>query len=281
MLRRLWPGSHRNPELTDFQIVSDLHLEINQQYSSFEIPACAKFLILAGDVGRLADYDAYRAFIQRLTIRFELVFLVLGNHEFYNGTFAEGLERAERLKRDPSLNGRLVVLHRRRYDIPGTQVSILGCTLWSAVMDQSKVIVRAKVKDFQKIGGWTVDDHNAQHKRDRAWLKEELESMRRSNEGRRQKEKQFILVITHHAPLTRGTSKPQHEGSPWSCAFGTDLLPQVSTGIDAWVFGHTHYSTDFRHQGVRVVSNQRGYVLPWTDSQSSNDQFDVRKVLRM
>lgn len=34
---------------TLFQVVSDLHLEINQQYRSFEIPVCAEHLILAGE----------------------------------------------------------------------------------------------------------------------------------------------------------------------------------------------------------------------------------------
>ncbi|PLB53519.1 putative calcineurin-like phosphoesterase [Aspergillus steynii IBT 23096] len=268
-------------ESTGFQIISDLHLEINQQYSSFEIPACAKFLILAGDVGRLADYDAYRDFIQQLTARFELVFLVLGNHEFYNGTFAEGLRKAEALERDPSLNGRLVVLHRRQFDIPGTRVSVLGCTLWSDVPDQSKDIVRAKVKDFQRIEGWTVDDHNANHKSDHSWLVKEIESIKRANEGRSQNETRFVLVVTHHAPLTRGTSKPQYEGSPWSCAFGTDVLPHLSAGVDTWMFGHTHYSTGFQEEGVRVVSNQRGYVLPWHNSTDASSGFDVRRVLHM
>lgn len=41
-----------------FQVLSDLHLEVYQQYLSFEIPVCAKYLILASDVGRLVDYIA-------------------------------------------------------------------------------------------------------------------------------------------------------------------------------------------------------------------------------
>lgn len=66
-----------------FQILSDLHLEAGQQYSSFKIPPSAPFLILAGDIGRLIDYDAYAAFLAKQTAQFERVFWVLGNHEFY------------------------------------------------------------------------------------------------------------------------------------------------------------------------------------------------------
>lgn len=114
-----------------FQVLSDLHLEINQQYSSFEIPVCANSLILAGDVGRLADYDGYLQFLQKQTEWFEAVFLVLGNHEFYKESFTAGLEKAKQLEQEPSLNGRLILLHQRRYDIPDSHVMILGCTLWS------------------------------------------------------------------------------------------------------------------------------------------------------
>ena len=108
---------------------SHLHLELNQQYLSFEIPVCAKNLILAGDIGRLVDYDNYLKFLQKQTDRFELVFLVLGNHEFYNDTLIAGLQKAQQLEQESCLNGRLVLLHRARYDVPGTNITILGCTL--------------------------------------------------------------------------------------------------------------------------------------------------------
>lgn len=135
---------------TSFQVLSDLHLEINEQYLSFEIPVCAKNLILAGDVGRLVDYDNYRDFLRKQTDRFELVFLILGNHEFYHDTFAAGLQKTRQLEQEPSLNGRLILLHRGRYDIPGSRVTIFGCTLWSKVPDKAEDIVRSKIQDFKK-----------------------------------------------------------------------------------------------------------------------------------
>ena len=265
-----------------FQTVSDLHLEVNRQYPSYDIPVCANNLILAGDVGRLADYDDYRNFLQKETDRFELVFLVLGNHEFYNGSFAAGLEKARRLEQEPSLNGRLIFLHQGRYDVPESNVTVLGCTLWSKVSLESGDIVQLKIKDFQKIDGWTVDDHNARHDSDLAWLLGEIQSIQDENKNvKRGVRKQSILVVTHHAPLLRGTSSPEHAQNAWRFAFGTDILPQVSDGLKTWVFGHTHYTADFKEGRVRVVSNQRGYVLPWTDTKKTKDRFDVKKVIRI
>jgi hypothetical protein len=195
-----------NKRSTSFQPLSDLHLEINQQYVSFVIPIRAKYLILAGDIGRLADYDNYRNFIQTQTDRFKLVFLVLGNHEFYNDAFVTGLEKARQLEQKPCLNGRLILLHQTTYDIPGSNVTILGCTLWSQVPNEAREIVRSKIQDFKKIQDWTVDDHNASHEADRTWLLGEIDSIQSNNKTK--KHKRSILVVTHHAPFLQKNIQP-------------------------------------------------------------------------
>ncbi len=67
-----------------FQYVSDLHLEVGQQYSSYQIPPCAPYLILAGDISRIVpDYDDLSIFLAIQCQNFEKVLYVLGNHEFY------------------------------------------------------------------------------------------------------------------------------------------------------------------------------------------------------
>lgn len=261
---------------TAFQTLSDLHLEINQQYSSFEVPVSSQRLILAGDIGRLHDYDEYLAFLQKQTANFERVFLVLGNHEFYSESFELGLEKARQLEQEPCLNGRLVLLHQRRYDIPGTSVSILGCTLWSLIPSEATGIVQSKIQDFKKIKGWTIDQHNTAHESDLAWLRSEIQAIRDENENApKTTDPRSIIVVTHHAPSLERTSSSQHARSPWSTAFGTNLLSEKWDSVRLWIFGHTHYTTEFEKNGIRVVSNQRGYVLPWS---KPPEKFDVRKV---
>ncbi|KAJ5364587.1 uncharacterized protein N7496_010300 [Penicillium cataractarum] len=270
-----------NKHSTPFQILSDLHLEINQQYLSLGIPVRAKHLILAGDIGRLVDYDNYRDFLQKQTDRFELVFLVLGNHAFYNEIFATGLANARQLEQEPCLNGRLAILHRTSYDVPESNVTILGCTLWSKVPVDAKEIVQSKIQDFKKIQDWTIDDHNTSHETDLAWLLSEIQSLQ--TQSKNQKQKRSILIMTHHAPSLQNTSSPQHANNPWSSAFATDILSKISdvSSVKAWVFGHTHYSTEFRERGVRVLANQRGYILPWNNEKGLKDGFDVGKVIHV
>ncbi|KAJ5958281.1 uncharacterized protein N7479_005431 [Penicillium vulpinum] len=238
-VQTIWSLFKRPSPSSSFQILSDLHLEINQQYS-FEIPVCSKYLILAGDIGRLEDYNNYR------------------------------LEKAKQLENEPCMNGRLVLLHQRRYDIPDTRITILGCTLWSQIPQESTDIVHYKISDFQKIKEWSVEQHNKAHGSDLSWLRGEIQALRESQE------KRSILVVTHHAPSLQGTSSPQHAKNLWNCAFGTDLLSLPWEGVKIWVFGHTHYTTEFKERGIRVVSNQRGYVLPW---KTEKGNFDVRRVV--
>ncbi|KAJ5579866.1 calcineurin-like phosphoesterase [Penicillium hispanicum] len=265
----------RSPSAS-FQILSDLHLEINQQYSLLEVPICSKHLILAGDIGRLQDYGQYLAFLRKQTDHFEIVFLVLGNHEFYNESFESGLEKARQLEQEPCLNGRLVLLHRRRYDVPGTRVTILGCTLWSNIPSEARDIVQSKIQDYRKIQGWAIDQHNAAHQSDLTWLRHEIQMIHQDDSNAlRKMSSRSIVVVTHHAPSLQRTSIPQHAQNPWSVAFGTDLISEKWEGVKLWVFGHTHYTTEFKERGLRVVSNQRGYVLPW----SKETEFDARKTV--
>lgn len=278
---------------SSFQILSDLHLEIGQQYEEFQIPPKAPNLILAGDIGRLIDYGSYLKFLASQTSSFERVFLVLGNHEFYGMTFDAGIEKARQLEKEPSLGGRLVLLHQTRWDDPASDVTVLGCTLWSKIPEQSAGITAAKINDFRKIQGWTVDTHNSRFTSDLAWLETQLEAISAPHTLPPTKPTRAVLVVTHHAPCVEGTSHPKDSGNPWSAAFATDVLDdrgRSTSGIKCWVFGHTHFTTEILKQGVRVMSNQRGYVLPGQQQQidskrkaksAGKHEFDVSRVIEL
>ncbi|CAG8262357.1 unnamed protein product [Penicillium nalgiovense] len=177
--------------------------------------------------------------------RFELVFLILGNHEFYSDTFATGLQRARQLEKEHCF---------------------IGHCLFENTRLQKKISIGPRL-----VRDWSVNDHNGYHEADLAWLLSEIKSIQSPNKTQKQKQskKQSVLVVTHHAPSLQGTSTPQHANNAWSSAFATDILSQISksSGIKVW--------------GIRVVANQRGYVLPWTDSKGSKDGFDIGKVIHL
>jgi len=235
--------------------MSDLHLEVGKHYATFTFPATAQYLVLAGDIGCLDDYDDYLAFLARQTARYARVFLVLGNHEFHtHRTFASGLALARQLERDPRLHGRLSLLHRSRVEIEDGAITLLGCTLWSSIPETAKAAVQARVKDYSMIRDWSVDLHNAAHDADLDWLRRELRALDPANK--------VVVVVTHHAPIIHGTSKPAYVDSPWTSAFATNVLLSGDwSSVDYWVHGHTHHSTDLDVGSTKVVSNQLGYLL--------------------
>lgn len=173
------------------------------------------------------------------------------------------------------MNRRLVLLHQTAYDIPGSNITILGCTLWSRIPDTAEEIVRSKIQDFKKIQDWTTADRNVSHEVDLTWLLNEIKTIQ-------QKQKCSILIVSHHAPSLQNTSSPQHANNPWSCAFGTDILSQIAdlSAVKAWIFGHAHYSTEFRERGGgwRISG---GYVLPWNKAKQSKDGFDIGNVIHV
>lgn len=249
------------------QVLSDLHLEVGQQYSSFQIEVKAPYLVLAGDIGRFQDYDGFLTFLQHQCTRYTQVLMVMGNHEFYGRSRSEGLGVAERLQNEPSLQDRFIILNRQRVDL-SEDVTVLGCTLQSYIFPESRKAVIGMVQDFARIVDWTVDDHNEEHAKDVSWLRDQITSIRQSETSSTNQARKKIVVITHHAPCRSGVSKPEHENNPWSDAFATDLLlgtPKDNPLLDCdwWLFGHTHYSAYFQVGDVKVFSNQRGYVFPW------------------
>lgn len=289
-----------------FQFMSDLHLEIGQQYSEFSITQQAPYLILAGDIGRLIDRALFSKFLSQQCKLFKLVLLVLGNHEFFGTSHEDGIKEAQRLEREPEMGGKLKVLHRQRVDMEEEQLVVLGCALWSFIPPTHRLIVESKVNDFKKISSWNVDSHNSAHNQDLIWLRGQIAAVR-FEEKHQNLQRRKILVVSHHAPAIKKSSAPKHRQNAWTCAFATDLLCEEAKEEDRallqevgyWVFGHTHYTTKFMEGQVKVVSNQRGYIFPnekaprkeaekgytrkfrwtWVSKKHRNDSFDVKKTI--
>lgn len=119
-------------------------------------------------------------------------------------------------------------------------------------------------KTFVESSVGRIADHNNEHKTDLNWLKANIEQI----EANAPQSNHQILVITHHAPVRKGSSKPEHERNPWTDAFATELLDESENheanalqAVSYWIFGHTHFSTEFRRGRVQIISNQRGFAI--------------------
>ncbi|TVY60703.1 Uncharacterized protein LSUE1_G007912 [Lachnellula suecica] len=263
--------------MTKIQIFSDLHLEHHKSYDSFEITPSAPYLALLGDIGCTKDPE-YFTFLTRQLLAFKIVFLILGNHERYDSDFTNAKQKLQRFqqevnaKREETNLGTFVFLDQTRFDL-SSEVTVLGCTLFSNILPAQMNAVSNNLNDFSKINDWTVEQHKEAHVSDLWWLNSQVSSISATETERR------IIILTHHSPtFSPQAVDPVHANSKISSGFATDISRELcwtSTKVVALAFGHTHFNCDFVEAGSekRVVPNQRGYYF----SQAAG--FDERKCV--
>ena len=156
-------------------------------------------------------------------------------------------------------------------------LAILGCSLFSFIPPESQEAVSFGLNDFFQTSDWDVGMHNEAHKRDLAWLNEQVADLEQSDVK--------IMIFSHWSPsLDVRSIEPKHAGSPISSAFSTELSSEgcfKSDKVKVWAFGHTHYNCDFtvdREGGAgpgRLLANQRGYYFAQAEG------FDGEKTVEV
>lgn len=246
------------------QLWSDLHLEVfaDQGPPSHDVyVAAAPYIFLAGDIGTPGS-DAYVVLLATIAGAHERVFIVTGNHE-YHGTSIAAADEAMRTM--CLVHPNVVFLDgTKTFDLADGKHRVIGTTLWSHVTDDQRSDVECFIPDHRRIDAWDVDKNNASHAKAVAFLRSEI--------SRATVDDMRLIVLTHHAPLTSGTCKPQSRGSVLSSAFQTDLMYMMGPPIAMWCFGHTHHCSNQVVAGTRIVSNPRGY-------KGEGTTFDMMKVV--
>lgn len=263
------------------QILSDLHLEAPKAYNIFEIVSKAPYLALLGDIGNIAPHkDDCIAFLTQQLKRFRAVLFIPGNHEAYQSNWPETLDILRTFEQDVRNNtslGEFVLLDRAIFELPGTNVVILGCSLFSFIPPESEMAVSFGLNDFFQINDWGVAAHNEAHRRDVAWLNAQVAELQQRDVK--------MMILSHWSPSKDARSiDPSHAASPISSAFSTDLSDQVcfkSDKVEVGAFGHTHYNCDFtvKREGgagpLRLLANQRGYYFAQAEGFNGEKTIEV------
>lgn len=280
-----------------FQYCSDLHLDLHESGNETKtweslIPQKASYLILAGDVAQLT-WSHYETFLQYCCQNWKQVFLVPGNHEYYNSSLYKGhsilKEMSKRLSKNFHLltnqhliikEDKTVIEYIKELNKNNSQTSInekiihvLGCTLWSNIPPIALQTCEFSISDFTFIEGMTTGQYNFFHQQDVKWLENELKLLKDQNNP--------VVVVTHHAPLTKNVSPLKYESdlsrSLTNYAFCSNqsrmfkYLPKGSW----WIFGHTHHRTKFIHQDINVTTNAIGYEQEIQDCNVDEPVFNL------
>ncbi len=235
------------------QYASDLHLEFTQNWDYLKthpLKVTGDILILAGDIGYLGD-DNYskHPFWDWASENFKEVFCCMGNHEFYKyfdiKELYDGYCLEIRSNVHSYYNG---VVH-----IDG--IDIILSTLWANIPPLEAFYTERVVSDFHRIlyNGKILkaNDFNLEHEHCLAFIKDAVFSSEASKK----------IVVTHHVPSFM-MQDPKFETSKANGAFTVELFNYIETsGINYWIFGHSHYNKDAQIGKTKCVSNQLGYVF--------------------
>lgn len=237
---------------------SDLHIEYIQNYNyvldqlknriflNFE-----DILVLAGDTFIIRNDAIRNQIFDILSEKFKDVYILIGNHELYDG-YDASLMTNEIFKKIRK-NVYLVNNHTFEYN----NYKILLTTLFSHISYTNAWYIQRNTECFSRLKynkeNYNVDYHNYLHEMSLMWLKRNFDD--KNN-----------IVITHYAP-TRQINSARYMASRINENFTTELFKFIEEfPIKYWVYGHTHYNKDVKLAGTEIISNQMGYYSAICDN---------------
>ena len=241
------------------QVYSDIHIELWNKIP--ELPVKAKYLFLAGNICTQSNKH-FMPFMYFCSKKWEKVFYVPGNHEFYvkKKNYNELCFDYKYI-----LNKRYKNIHYLDNDfIPlNDEINVYGSTFWTIPPFNSTYEAKMSITDynwityFNKTKGHAVDlDIN--------YVKELAnDSVNKLQKYLNETDKKTI-IMTHFPPLRSGTSDPKYyaeeKQSDLYFSWPDNTLDKFkTTNVPLWISGHTHWSYDVIKNGRRFISNQLGY----------------------
>ena len=230
------------------QIVSDLHHEFG--ISSVSVTD-ADVLIVAGDL----DLGIRGISWLKESVKDIPVIYVLGNHEFYKGSYPKTLNKIKSNAEGTNIH----VLENESIVING--ITFYGATLWTDFElfgnpQTYGAICQSKMNDYRLIRVdptysklHSVDTYRI-HKESLYWLEEELKSSRT----------EVNIIVTHHAPSILSIPD-EFKDDMVSSAYTSNLEPFIRKHKpNYWIHGHIHTPMDYIIDNTRVICNPHGYI---------------------
>lgn len=233
------------------QLLSDVHIEL-YPYQPEVLPV--DLVILAGDIHTRADGVQWAADTFGAPVLY-----VPGNHEYYHGHLDKTLNKMR--QEAARTNGQVTILEREAVEIGG--VRFLGATAWTDFSLHGNRLYSAldaenRMSDYTKIRATTrhrkliPPDLIRRNEQTRDWLRRELAEPHPRT-----------MVITHHAPcplsIPEWRRKCKDELNPAYANNWTGERFFSGDKVQLWVHGHIHQACDYQVNGVRVVTNPKGY----------------------
>uniref|UniRef100_A0A6C0AE87 Calcineurin-like phosphoesterase domain-containing protein n=1 Tax=viral metagenome TaxID=1070528 RepID=A0A6C0AE87_9ZZZZ len=240
-----------------FQVYSDLHLE-HYRGKIPEIEPKADYLILAGDIATPSTMKILEKFLKYCSTKWQKVFYICGNHEFYGG---EDIIKLKEDYRTLCSNFSNVHFLDNEYIIVDG-IAIYGFIGWTPL---DKFIIRDGYDVLCDFDNIKIEKKYMTPKMMVDMSKSDLELFKTFIDKVNNEEIicDSVLIISHFPPIRDGTSAPEYTGNELQAYFSWENMMKICgiscKKIKTHVSGHTHWSYDFMIEGIRYISNQMGY----------------------
>lgn len=229
-------------------------------------------LIVAGDIwfeDLIFTHDA-GAWLENLQRQFMYVVFVLGNHDFWGGRHCDFLKVNihnvyHSFKSNIAQYSNVFLLQKESLDFGRFKVA--GATLWTNYLDGDPVAMdfamhreNGKLRHLNDAGKYIVSDDHTSETTPKYLLQQHLHDKNFLFSQDKNPE-QILIAVSHHAPSFQcmphwlDTPENQYFKSLYYSDLDKDI---VSSNIDYFMFGHTHYAVDFMINNTRILSNPRG-----------------------
>ena len=211
----------------------------------------ARILCLAGDIGNPRK-ELYAKFLDYCHDKWDHVFVIGGNHEFYNRRPLRDLQkynpheidtwdkRLEACRNVCSQWNNVHFMEKDSVHLPDFNLTVLGTTMWTHIPGSYRGVVEYSMNDYKYIakGNPLIDidsinseDTSLWHREAKNWLSLKLFEA--------EENRQHVLVMTHHMPSFRFI-KPEYLNDDVNCAFAAPMDEFLKPPVRAWIYGHTH-----------------------------------------
>lgn len=241
------------------QVISDTHLEFPNEDPRTKLKIEGNIICLCGDIG-FPGQRTYQNFIKWCSQNYELVFVVTGNHEYYD-------KKNTKQTIDVKLSNYIATLKNVYLMSEGAVVvksenlkyKFVGSTLWTPVGNSPNGEKIAKeISDYKRI---TVDSEHCKAEKltlkdVESWHIQELEFLKKEIYTAYEGEIIPTVVLTHHLPSKQFLTMR----SDLDDAYAGDVDFLIKTPVVMWCYGHTHRARCELYNNVLIVSNPFGHI---------------------
>jgi hypothetical protein len=134
-------------------------------------------------------------------------------------------------------------------------VDFIVSTLWANIDLKDAYVTEQCVSDFRRIlygeEMLTFSDFNREHRRCLEFIKKSVA----------ESDAKYKIVVTHHVPSYQLMAQ-EFQGSKINGAFTVELSDYIEqSGIDFWIYGHSHRNIEKTIGKTHCICNQFGYAF--------------------